>query len=296
MEWNIVRDYLSDQLISRMPNMRFGKDWIDALGQTQTGVQLGISMAIDIRSHALDPQIYIEILDRLRSPISPAAMAFAEALTDFPNGEQLLAASAFPQNNDANDARYARLLDLGSFVRYYLTPSYGYMPYEEAEIRHLFLQDDLNLDDIDVVWSGPRGIVWVIDFTELERLVSTSSPSIVADAYGIELPDVTELVYILYPSSFEETIRCVQPTALDVQWFHPDTTYISFYVSDGWGRTRSLSGTCPPLRERVHKPFSGPLEGFSVGYIGIAEPITKDPDSIVQEAYKRFASVLDNNG
>jgi hypothetical protein len=97
------------------------------------------------------------------------------------------------------------------------------------------------------------------------------------------------LVGVYYPQGYQVG-SAKQPTTLD--GFQLGSYFLSYGKHDGWGRTRSCSGTLPPQRERVHAPF-GPLsDDFTGREIGPSRDPATHRGTLLKDGYLRLRDEL----
>lgn len=293
MYWR-VEESLLDQLTPLLASPGHGEKWIRRLGQTESSQRLGISIAIDIRSGAVASETYAQIIGFINAQVADPTVSFAKSIGIFRDHKNLTAVAA-PCDGSRDIVRYARLLELDTFIRYFLTPNYGYTAADRREVREVFLREPLApIDDLGPVWEETNRATWVVDFKELECFLSSSQTSGMAtdicNHYGIPIHRPTELIFVLYPENLEG-LTAVKPTALD-NWHFSGESYVSSVEPDGWGRSVVLSGDGVGFRERVHRPLKFLPESFSISYIGEARPVVRNSERILQEAYHRLERVF----
>jgi len=202
-----------------------------------------------------------------------------------------------PNPHDA-DVTYARVLELGDFIEYYVGRGYTSSPTQVHRIKTMYFDrvGGVNLGEIEGWWQSRLPSVWVMQFDDLEDLLrgvrGDRRGTVVCDAMGLNIyeglaPDGRpDLVAVIYPKPF--SVGCRQPSTLDAWWIDSGRFYVSYLKVDNWGRTHSVSGTCGSQRERVHSLFKDLTRGFKTYYIGIATPPVEDRDALLDAAYQRF--------
>jgi hypothetical protein len=302
-EWQEVRAYLTREIVAgdigrKKRNFEL---WLNKLEKSDELRTLGVSVAIDLQSGALQAKDVAGLFDQMGRGTESPALAFANVLDQEPHSERLLCCSPFPTPpGDKAPCLYVRVIEMLSFFTYYLQPTYlySYGPADRAQVYAAFLRDGLNMEnlaDIDVVWTGDRGRVWVLPQTHFEEIMAKNpgnAATVLNDALGLGYDygggpaGSPEFVAVFYPETF--THRCSQPTSADAQWRHRGF-YLSNGKDDAWGRTHSCSGVYDPVPERVHSGipnFSG--QGFSLKRIGVATPPPKDYEKLLKAAFERY--------
>jgi hypothetical protein len=302
MAWKKVRAFLEAALIDRLRDPSLGRDWLDSLVDSLDGRRLGACIGIDLRSGAVQSELYVEVLNCLARPFVDPAEAFARALEGFPARKDLIARSAFNQAACNDSLSYVRVLDLAAFIKFYASPGYSYSLGDAMEVRRIFLEefDGKTLEDVKTPWSGPRDRIWVLPADDLSQHEipgdGDQTARVLNDVLGlgkeVGLPPSTppELIYVRYPKDYD-ACACAQPTALDAEWSRRGGYYLSYANLDHWGRTQSCSGRPEYCRERVHGELpSGLDERFSASQIGRTAPVIRNRVALLRQAYRRFSS------
>jgi hypothetical protein len=294
--WKAVADYLKREVVARMAEPALGEAWIRALAANLDGRLLGVSLAIDIRSGSLEGRTFAGVLDRLDASQQEARSGFAVALGRTPRRNDLLCQSAYRASSKDFKCRYLRVLSLEDFIVYYAGPTFGYT-LDSDDVRQVreafFLKSKRTLEDIDRWWAGSLPVVWVTSQPHLARFMKSYPRALRAttlnDALGLGRPKGTELVMIHYPSGFDASVACAQPTTLDSAWTSPGSYYLSAQSRDAWGRTASCSGRAPAMRERVHSHFKNLTDAYYGTYVGVVTKVTTKRSHLLHEAYARFS-------
>lgn len=305
--WLDIRSFLLREIGSvkiRPQSNRF-KKWLYSLQRHDEGRILATSLAIDLLSGALNRTELANIFSAIDGSPRRAIESFAEVLDKEPYFSRLICCSPFPEPpDDSQEHLYVRIVEMASFITFYLGPTYGYTNAldDRKEIADIFLNDRFrfeDLDDLDRAWTGSRGRVWVLPRASFETILNdhkANAASVLNDALGLGYPagpsGHPEFLAVFYPSHFPE--KCKQPTSADARWSKPGF-YLSNGREDAWGRTQSCSGRHEPIKERVHAgvdKFSG--AGFSVKWVGPAAAPPIDRKALLKEAfcrYKKFRSL-----
>ena len=303
MNWDDVLLILRPALELTVSSTR-ANEWIEGMRATDDGELLGICLAIDVRNGAIDRSDLAAVVSAV-VPTGDGRRDFSQAMDIV---GRPLCATRLRDKAPTPDTVYARVLELGSFIHYYLRPQYHYSatePNDVAEVRRVFFGNGTqrcHLGDINETWSGEGSLIWVLDKEDLqtvaEHVPSDTAATSLCEDLGLHLPDgvgilgYPELLLVTYPSDFESSFdrRCVQPTTFDANWARDDIHYISFVKRDQWGRTRSCSGAKPiAVKERVHLEFDGLTDDFYAEIVGCATPPTSDRSTITAHAYARLA-------
>ena len=305
--WSRVKDILREKVLKKMRNPRDGEKWLHALDDSDAGRHLAVCITIDVLSHALDTEKFVDVLDNM--DVSDAALkdacgAFGKALIGHAQKHKLLCASLFGTKAlDDDEDSYLRILTLVAFIEFYAAPTWPGLTIDEVgqrKFKNMFFTPGLPsppLGMINQTWGGPNGIVWVTSYKDYERLSNNKpkeeiSPTL-NDALGINHPTQNYLLGVKYPKNFD-TVSCHQPTALDAGWVKPGSFYLSYRKYDNWGRTHSCSGLNGPARERVHWEFEGGLTNeFRLLEIGEVAELQADRDKLLVDAFRRVQALLD---
>lgn len=299
--WTDAKKFLNEHVIALMaaPNQPTGHAWLNSLPNCMDGELVGVCIAIDIASEALDPHTFASILDNLKSSPKNARLRFAEAIDSHACKRDFVCASKLDAPPLRCPDHYVRVLELRRFITYYAGPSFGYSdldPADVEEVRRIFFTKSTSLGSIKEWWAGKNGRVWVTSKRELEQLVEKypgeDAASLFNDALGLGYANgagkdnLPEIVAVNYPLNF--SIGCTQPTTLDAWWEDEGKFYISNGREDGWGKTQSCSGSYDKVRERVHSEFKNLTSDYFTCYFGIAKVPIKNRNALMEEAYERF--------
>lgn len=296
--WIDVETYLTNKIIPLLKSRRVGKEWLRKLPIDNFGMLLGINMAIDIASGAIPPEVFVNIIDSIKSPFFNARLAFFKAQNNHPKKDEFVCASKINTPILTNNT-YLRVLEIEDFADYYVRPSFSFLPYDPPdikEIRRRYFKKRTSLANIDNWYNGSYNRVWVMSKAEFNSICSSypkhDHGSIFNDALGIGykygggLKGKPEMVAIEYPKNF--SLVCKQPTLLDSQWKIEPIWYISENNKDGWGRTQSCSGTYDGIKERVHSSFKNLSRKYFAVYIGLSKTPMMNENALMNEAYYRF--------
>jgi hypothetical protein len=301
MSWEQVKRIITQKLPG--PNAQIWIEQIEVEENSKDGWRLGVCLAIDLESGALDPEIVETILNAVDPNETDARKAFGIAVSGHPENDRFICSSSLTANPLAQSDSYLRVFTIRNFMRFHVNPNNPHVfdPADVEDVRTSYFEEGATSDltDIEGSWTGGNGIVWVMsynDFLELTRGKSREEKgTLINDALGLNYGpsqatnDGNELVAVKYPPEFSNT--CLQPTTLDADWRKDDGFYLSYLKKDGWGRTQSCSGNEAPIRERVHKG----LDGLSVDYVGLTVgpigPLTPSRANLQTEAYRRLAGL-----
>lgn len=304
MSWNKVQTVLLDYVVSLMRNEVRGKVWVSKLERCEEGSRLGVCIAIDVLSGALEPQVFADILERVDENKANARHAFAEVVGDPPD-PRLICASRFNIPALGGADVYVRLLELGAFIDFYVGPVYhksSLDPEDVNDVRTDFFTGDAteHWPDITVEWSGRFPRVFVTALDELESLLAGvpdgERGAVANDAFGFGLEEGVgednkpEFVAVRYTDS--AGAEFYQPTTFDVSWVDAGGYYLSFGDEDKWGRTQSCSGLGGQVRERIHRGFTDSLSRYKGLYIGVASVPAADRNELLEEGYRRLLPLL----
>lgn len=331
MSWHEVERVLLTEMVSLMNHRGKGKRWVKALMNCEDGELLGACIAIDIISDSIHPLVFAGIVDkispsfvmrvasgigsltgRLKTATSgsnvgiPIRKLFAadnrKEFGKIVNRQQeyvnYVCTSRLRPNPSDADVQYARVLELGDFIEYYIGRGYTSSPTQVQRIKTMYFDKGggVKLGEVEGWWKTRLPNVWVMPFDDLETLVRGVSDNkrgeVVCDSMGLNIyegvaPDGRpDLVAVVYPKPF--SVGCRQPSTLDAWWIDAGRFYVSHLKVDNWGRTHSVSGTKQSQRERVHSLFKDLTSGFQTYYIGIATPPVEDRNALLDAAYDRF--------
>jgi hypothetical protein len=284
------------------------KEWVAALERTPDGQILAASLAIDLRSGAVEASTLATVLAHMDAHYSQDDAVFAFESAGMTAGLQsrIVCGSCF-HSSGTTDSQYVRVTELGHFVRSHLIP-WGFTadPGDIEEVRSIFDRvGTLTLNDSMGSLSGRKALVWVAAQDDVDRELaagtSRSAGHVLNDALGLGyrrgsgVHGEPEFVAVRYPRDFAD--RCStdahQPTSLDATWIAGEVYYISTGRNDGWGRTHSCSGTRAPIRERVHMNVDQIDSSFSATLLGPATPdVQFDPSARMREAYTRLTAAI----
>jgi hypothetical protein len=297
MTWDLAGRFLSDQFAGDTKTL----DWLRFLPSSVDGELLGLCLAIDIAAKALKPGTIMEIVKLLDVSAIDHRHAFHIALAQHRDHRNLICASLLGSPRLMRHDHYVRVVSLESFLTHFVGPTLPiYLPLSpsskvRARRRYLGPKGG-SLAGIDRWWSGTRGVTWVLSAKTLDDLIrgnsGMESASIVNDAAGLCHPLKTELMIVRYPREFDTVVGVKQPTALDCDWTHPGTFFISFGKQDGWGRTQSCSGSRPGVPERVHGELKNPTSDYKTETLGLVERLEINRAGLMAEGYVRLSGLL----
>ena len=307
MLWSRVKDVLLAELIGEMRNPSVGRTWLDALDEYEDGRRLGICMAIDVLSKAVEPKLLAEVLDAI--DVSDAALqnpclAFGQALMHMAEGEARCN-SRFVAEPLAEDDAYLRVLTIGAFIDYYAGPTWESVTPDSSgqrRLKNMFFDPALppvSLGMIKKTWAGANGVIWVTSYKDYEKLTAEQPPEevgkVLVDMLGMGNTGSGELIGVKYPARFEQ-VRFYQPTTLAAGWTTQGGYYISYREHDRWGRTHSCTGRAGTFRERIHPKFEGGLTSeFSLLVCGTVADLQEDRDRLLVNAFRRIQALLDTH-
>lgn len=300
MTWGKVAQYLLEKLPPK-PKIRA---WIDALPSSPDGELLGLCLAIDIASTALQPTVIGDLLDLIDVSTTDQRLAFHIAYEKHHDQRNLICASLLSCPRLKGDDHYIRIASVEAFITYFVNPSLpGYLPLSpssRARIRRRYLGPaGGSLEAIDRWWGGRKGVTWVISASKFEELMGSQPlvepATLVNDAAGLGHPLGAELMMIRYPKGFDAFLGVKQPTALDSDWEWPGNFFISFGRQDGWGRTHSCSGALPGIPERVHGEIKNPTAEYTTHALGAVAALEVNRSKLLREGYRRVQLMLDDN-
>lgn len=301
MSWDEVKRIITQKLPGSTAQI-----WIERMEVEENsteGWRLGVCLAIDLESGALDPETVETILNVVDPNETDARKAFGNALSGHSEHDRFVCSSSLKASPLPQSDRYLRVFTIRNFMKFHVNPNNPHVfdPADVEDVRTSYFDDGATSDlmDIESSWTGGNGIVWVMsynDYLELTRGKSREERGTsINDALGLNYGpsqatnDGNELVAVKYPPKFDTT--CLQPTTLDADWRKDDGFYLSYIKEDGWGRTQSCSGSEAPIRERVHKG----LDGLSAEYVGLTvgpiRRITPNRAELRSEAFRRVAAL-----
>ena len=302
MDWDEIKGFIEQNIIQRMQSPAGDLTWLESLDdeRCEDGQLLAISILIDVASGAVDPDVYVSVLDLVDPSASDARAEFSKALERFPDPDRLRCCSRHELEPLREEESYARVQPLAVFITRYLSTSFAYYDLsgtDAEEVRRVFFDDPggLSLGQIRACWSGRGQIVWVMSSEELSPYPPAPGggqpASTLVDRLGLpnriaaDSAGKSEFVAVVYPPQLK--VRCAQPTALDAHWSSPGGYYISWFKQDAWGRTNSCSGSQPRLRERVHHGTFRLTDEFRAHYISSSSQPIENRDRLMAEAYYR---------
>lgn len=301
MSWAQAIEQIN-KVIDKMNSPSDGTEWLSRLEKTECkdAYRLGFCIAIDLAAEALTADEIAGVLDKIDNTESCPRQAFAKAFADKRLEETLVCKSRFDVPSAGTDD-YIRVLTLKDFITHYKkNRSLGRD--DVAAVRTDYFSEYVasDLSDIREWWSGANDVVWVMSRTEFESLKASglsgdALATLLNDALGLGKEprqrdnDGRELVAVSYPAGFDNV---KQPTTLDAYWANFGWYYVSYGKEHGWGQTVSCSGTCTPLRERVHVGFHGLSRDFIGFQIGDILNLSTDRAVLVENANQRLESIL----
>ncbi len=301
--WNSIRSIIAERVIPLMATPDNGIAWLSALEVAEDGHRLGACIAIDVLAGAIDSLYFSAVLDKIDLVIPDARHSFAKAVGE-PPPDTLICASRFCA--DHSDETYVRVLELSTFIEFYVRPTYYKVPFDPEDVndvREDFFGGEAGQSwpDLTVEFSGTFGRVFVTSLTDFEAVLNDAAydrrGTVVNDAFGLNLDtgvgtdNHPEFVAVKYPQAIEETSH--QPTTFDVSWVYPGAFYLSFKDLDLWGRTQSCTGKGRQVRERVHKRTVDTMARFEGVYIGVSERLSPDRAQLLEEAFVRASELID---
>jgi hypothetical protein len=294
MNWQLVERIIRDKIIAKMTKPNNGIRWMQGLHTCKDGYLLGVCIAIDVESGALDPKTYADILDGLRLPLKDARLAFGRVV----RSQRFLGLTNFVSTKLNPTDSYVRIMDLVDFIEYYIHPDFKLTssPRDIHIVKAMFFKKrpPASLSLIRNWTAGPTGRVWIISNKEYKSLVrgkgEREGSTLLNDAVGLgykrKVGKEPEIIALLYPPKF--SVGVYQPTSLDAQWVRPGGYYVAFGEYDSWGRTHSVSGIHQPVSERIHSLFKGLTHEYRLETVGASRPIKPDRGKLLEEAFRRL--------
>ncbi len=304
VQWKDVRKFLKDKVISQMKDQARGNSWLEGLGLSTDGQRLGVCIAIDILSDALEPKIFAEIIERVDLKIGDSQVAFARAVEKLTD-DRFNSPSKHRREAETEGDHYVRVLRMDELIRYYIGPTTITPIRKLHQLRHYvktYFEDNeqLTLGEFDRCWCGNRERAWVLEREEYERLRDDAAkagvglPTLLMDVLGFgNLPTIEnhlpEVVAVFYPSKIP--VHSAQPTAVDAGWISKGGFYVSYYNEDRWGRTQSSSGKLDPVKERVHPKIEALTDEYVAVRLGTPVQPTVNTKIILNTAFARAEKV-----
>lgn len=301
MDWDDVKKLLLSQVIALMGTPSQGEEWLASLEKCADGERLGICMAIDVLSEAIDPQKFADIIERIDPKDPDVREAFGKAINQPPNCYSHICSSNFYPGGPETGLVYVRIMELGDFITFCVDRGYTRSRSHVKRIRTMYFdRGGVKLGGVRKWFRGRLPNVWVTSFDELHRLIdgvrADQRGTVVYDAFGLTIKNGVggrnkpELIGVKYPENF--SVGCSQPTTLDAWWVDAGGYYLSYGKDDAWGRTQSLTGGRPVQRERVHSHFKNLTPGYETYYIGIASRPVGMPKELLRQGYLRLEIIL----
>ena len=278
--------------------------WARRLRESIRGGLLMTSIAIDVRADAVPIDTFVEIVNWW-----PYAEAFdpclhlANALTQDVTKRYICISRHQAEDHTDND--YVRIVELGSFIEYFVRPNTGSnLTHDEVWDLWESFKEEGDLSGFERWWCGGRGRTWVLPLEEYHNLDSQKEESnpgtVFFDSLGIAYQDgfgrkhEPFALAMVYPPRFKRAgCSFAQPTALDANWASDAVFYVSSGKADAWGRTKSCIGAKRECRERVHGRFKPLTPDFKVIEIGSSAPMeVSDGRHVLHAALERFMRVV----
>lgn len=299
MDWNDVRKGLLSFLGDTV------EPWLATLTEENDGHQLGICLYIDLFLDRIAPADVREIILRIDLKSSEPAKGFGTQLDAW---ELENRRSAFYNRLRSGESHepwsYARVLELGSFIRYYVTPNTGATldDVDRRRIRRLYFGKarGVPLAKVRRAWHGGRDRTWVVPGSEIDPLIDPLLAAKRRDATNLVnrlglavsggiADGKAYMVCVRYPDG--QPLEAAQPTALDADWTHGTTFFLSCGGCRGWGKSYSLTGDQEGCPELVHAPLPRLTRAYLGHDVGPCEPIEGKPELVLKEAYARLREV-----
>lgn len=323
--YEFVRDKLAPNYTSS-PDHRYINDFLHAIliSKETNSLRLLICMGVDIKTY--DKRFCTTnkecdcLIDLLRKVIlnikslGPFPKSYSKAKTitkaiEF--GTSLKSCTTHdeckPSIQVTNGTDYMRLLPFHGYMMYVVKPNKSFNsirgPIEESEMgRYYYEFKNFNKYSDLIIEKLGSGTGWVFigSLNELKVELTNKNLEKVIDGFGFYIENVNPLdsyVWIKYPNNFTEL--AFQPTTLTGDWgnFSPykigNEYFMSYFMSDEWGRTFSVSGINDFFKERTHIFFDNSIGknyrfgAYDMGQLSVN--IAKaNPDKIIEEALNRF--------
>lgn len=295
MNWDDVKNVLTSAGLDG--------DWLTKLESFEDGERLGLCMAIDIVSGAVEAKTFAKIVKHIEGK-GDIREAFGKIVNTPPTCDDYICSSILPHVPLADYDTYVRVVELGDFIKFYINRGYTRAPSHVKRIRRMYFQprDDKELSRVRRWVRGRLPNVWVTSFEDLQELLrgkdETQRGRVVYESLGLGFTtgvgadNNPELVAIKYPGGFDKVLACTQPTTLDAWWVNSGWNFLAYRRNDSWGRTYSLTSEGKRQRERVHSLFKNLTAGYRTYYIGVARYVEANRDDLLRDGYSRFEKAL----
>jgi len=275
MDWKSVQSALKERL-SRCSDSNRVDQFVKCLNESETGHHLGACILIDLHLKLVSCELFGKILAECNMNAASIVSEFGTAVDRIERQNSDIWAKRLREDDDHTPRSYARVMEIGTFIRYCLTPS-KYTDLGTASVKRVRLTyfsgpEGRPLGRVTRTYVGARGRVWIVpqeDLNEIRMQHGGKSGTVIRDALGLPItsgigPDgAPEFVAVVYPKGAR--IPSAQPSTLDATWTSIPCYFLPSKGASGWGKTYNCAGNGPTCRERVH----GALEGLSNAYSGI---------------------------
>lgn len=294
-----LKIYFLDKVINH-PEYEFIQSWlVNLLNENLINndrIRFAICMAIDLKYELLEVDNFLSIILQIK----PAT--FKEPHIEF---ENVLKNdfNQFYSVSTCTDVSYQKDKYLTILTWFKLSNKckkvIGPKQFEVSYIMYIINKTRPMSDFTD--WCGfIKKLTWVMkssDFEDIKKKTadSTQLAEFVIDAVGLEngrlepSNKLARFIYIVYPDEASWGIQCHQPTTLSGDFLGKDGLYLSYFKSDGYGRTVSTTGKNVETKERVFLGTNYSNEKFVVHPLGTPSVILKkNPLNAIDLGFKRL--------
>ncbi len=295
MEWNDVRKGLLSLLGDDVEH------WLATLTEENDGHQLGICLYIDLFLERIAPADVRQIISQIDLQSVEPAQEFGTQLEAWELENRHSAFYKRLRNGESHQPwSYARVLELSSFIRRYVTPNNGatFDHVDQRRFHRLYFGKTrgVPLAKVKRAWSGRRDRTWVVPGSEIDPLIAAKprDATTLVNRLGLAVSGgiadgKAYMVCVRYPDG--QPLDAAQPTALDADWTHGTTFFLSCGGCKGWGKTYSLTGDQEGCPELVHAPLPRLTRAHLGHDVGPCQPIEGKPELVLREAYARLQEV-----
>ena len=276
--------------------------WLGALTEENGGHQLAICLYIDLLAKRIAPDDVAAVVTRVDAHARNPVKEFGLQLDAWERTSGRTHFYSRLRNGGSHEpCSYARVLELGAFIRRYVTPNTGVTlePVDARRVRRLYFgkKKGVPLGKVKRAWHGGRDRTWVLPGHEVDPVLRSEprDATTLVNRLGLYVSEgigdggKPHMVCVRYPDG--QPLKAVQPTAFDADWTQGRTFFLSCGGKQGWGQSHSLTGDREGCPELVHGPLAR-LTGGHVGHeVGLCESIETNPESIMKDAYTRLDEV-----
>lgn len=303
MNWEQVRLELRTALFADFTDYKHLDLFLDRLGESEPGRHLAACMLIDLNAGTVVPKLFARILSDCNTGAPDTVKEFGLALNRASQGDASFWVGRLQDDDGHSPRDYARVLEMGSFIRYCLTPG-KFTDMSATSLRRVRLtyfsgEQGRPLGRVTRTFDGGRGRVWVLppeDLHKIRKENKDDSGTAIRNALGLPIQHgvgaggLPEFVAVLYPPS--AVLVSAQPTTLDATWTSSPCYFLPAVPRSGWGLTYNCLGEGPTCRERVHSSLPRLDDGFRGIYLGIAATLDVTRwSSILAEAWRRLLAL-----